>query len=178
MINGGWIKLSRSMQEWEWWSDEKMVKFFLYLLFNANTREKVIDGVEIPRGSLATSYSKMAQECGFSVKQLRGMLDKLIRTNEVAKVTSSKFTIITIKNYSRYQGEGKQKGNQRASEGARKRASEGQESKNKRNIYNNIIYIKKNKEEGADAPNPFFENQDAPPEGFSSWEEFYNDLRK
>lgn len=169
MLKNGWIKAFRSLQDWQWWSDEKMVKFFLYLLMNANTRDTYLDGVLIPRGSLTVSYSIMARDCNFSVKQLRGMLDKLIRTGEVAKQVTSKYTVITVNNYSHYQSGDKQKGKQRASDRAEKRASEGQQSKKANNIF-------KRREEDACAFDVLPDEKGAPPEGFSTWEEYYDYL--
>lgn len=168
MLKNGWIKLYRSLQDWQWWSDEKMVKFYFYLLMNANTRDSYADGVLIPRGSLIVSYSMMEHDCGFTVKQLRGMLDKLIRTGEVAKQTTPKYTIITVNNYDRYQTGGKSQGSQRASDRAGKRASEGQHSKNTKNN----IRIK----EDAHASDVLPDERGAPPEGFSTWEDYYDYL--
>lgn len=169
MLKSGWIKLHRSLQDWQWWSDANMVKFFIYILMNANTRDAYLDGVLIPRGAMVTSYSKMSQECGLTIKQLRGILNKLIGTGEVAKQTTSKFTIITINNYDNYQAGGKEKGRQRASDRANKRASEGQHSKNTKNIY-----IRR--EEDAAAFDVLSDKRGAPPEGFSTWEEYYDYL--
>lgn len=169
MLKNGWLKLYRSLQDWEYWDDPNMVKFFIYLLMNANTKDSYVDGVLIPRGSLAVSYSMMERECCFTVKQLRGMLDKLIRNNDVAKATTPKFTIITMKKYDQWQAGGNQKGKQRASNRAEKRASEGQESKNTKNIF-------KRREEDACASNVLTDERGAPPEGFQTWEDYYDYL--
>lgn len=168
MLKNGWVKIFRSLQDWQWWSDEKMVKFFIYLLINANIEDKYINGILVPRGTLMTSYSKLSRECNFTIKQLRGMLDKLVRTGEVAKQTYPKFTIITVNNYSQYQGEGREKGKQRASSEAGKRAGKGQQRKKDNN------YLKK--KEGADAPNVLTDEKGSLPEGFSTWKAYYDYL--
>lgn len=151
MGKGGWIKVFRSLEDWQWWHDEKMVKFFIYIIFRANTKDCYVGETLVKRGSFITSYQKMADECGFSVKQIRGMVEKLIRTNEVAKSTTSKYTIIIIKNYDKYQAEGKVDGKQRASNRANEGQTKGNRIRNKE--YNPTDY--KEEKERAAALEPF-----------------------
>lgn len=163
MSRGGWIKIYRAFEDWQWWYDEKMVKFFIYLIFRAYSKDCYVGERLIQRGSFVTSFQKMADECGFSVKQIRGMIEKLIRTNEVAKCSTPKFTIITINNYDKYQTEGKAEGKQRASN----RANEGQ---TKGNIVRNIENREKI-EEGASAISPSGDDSDDDePPAIKPWE--------
>ena len=160
MSNGGWIKIYRGMENWQWWHDEKMVKFFIYIILRANSKDSYVGQTLVPRGSFITSYQKMAEQCGFSVKQVRGMVDKLISTNEVTKSSTPKYTMITVKKYDLYQSEGKVEGKQRAS----KTANEGQTKGNKQEYKKNTTYsIKKNKE-GADAQTSLSGEKDNQPE--------------
>ena len=144
MIKGGWIRLHRSLLDWEWWDDDKALKLFIYLLLRANIEDTEYKGFSVPRGSLVTSYTILAQECGQSIKQIRGSLEKLISTGEVAKRSTSKFSILTLNNYDKYQPMGSQK----AHNGAVKGHAKGQQNKN-------TTYVVKNErnKEGADAPN-------------------------
>lgn len=52
-----------------------------------------------------------------NIQEVRSALGKLKRTGEVASTSTSKYTVISIKNYDLYQAEGKQTGRQRASRG-------------------------------------------------------------
>lgn len=120
MRESGYIKLHRSMLEWEWYRDANTKALFLHCLLKANWEAGRFQGVEVPRGSFVTSLSKLALETGLTVKQIRTALNHLKATNEVASRTTSKFSVITIKNYDKYQTEGKQEGTQGASEGQAK----------------------------------------------------------
>lgn len=102
-MNDGWIKIHRKLTNWEWWDDEKMVKFFLYLLLNANFEEKKWKGILIKRGQLLTSFSRLSLETNFSVRQIRTMIKRLISTHELTHETTSKYSIITICKYDSYQ---------------------------------------------------------------------------
>lgn len=113
----GFIKLHRSMVSWEWWHDMNTWRLFSWLLLSVNWKDGRFAGYEIPRGSIVTSYPKMAAETDLTVKQVRTALDHLKRTGEVAVKTTPKFSIITVNNYCKYQDEGRQKGSQGAVEG-------------------------------------------------------------
>lgn len=149
MGNGGWIKLHRNIENWEWWDDEKMVKFFIHAIFKASTADRVWQGVQIPRGSFISSYQKLAAECNFSIKQIRGMVDKLIRTGEMAKCSAPKYTMFTVKNYTSYQAEGTQKGTQRAGNRANEGQTEGKQRATVEELENYKNYEKE--KESADA---------------------------
>lgn len=125
-MNSGWIKLYRSLLNWEWWHDHNTCRLFLYLILTANIENKTWKGVEVKRGQLITSRAKLSIGTGLSEKQIRTSLCKLKMSQEVASKSASKFSIITICNYDKYQSckveegpaEGPEKGQQRASNGA------------------------------------------------------------
>ena len=98
-----WIKLHRQITEWEWYSDNNCFRVFVHLLLKANYKEKRYKGIELKAGSVITSRDVLARETGLSSQQIRTALTKLISTNEITSVTSSKGTIIQIVNYEKYQ---------------------------------------------------------------------------
>jgi hypothetical protein len=98
-----WIKLHRQITEWEWYSDNNCFRVFVHLLLKANYKEKKYKGIELKVGSVITSRDVLARETGLSSQQIRTALTKLISTNEITSVTSSKGTIIQIVNYEKYQ---------------------------------------------------------------------------
>ena len=161
-MEGGWIKIfTERLLEWEWYHDTKMVRVFLHILLKANYRSKRFEGIEIKRGQLVTSLANMSAELGLSVKSIRTCLNKLQTTGEIGKQTASKFTIITVCKYDKYQGlrcdEGQANGKRVASEGqakGKRRASEGQQLKNirKKEYKNNITPSKEGESVDTDQP--------------------------
>lgn len=163
MSRGGWIKIYRAFEDWQWWYDEKMVKFFLYLIFKAYSKDCYVGNVFAQRGSFITSYQKMASECGFSVMQIRNMVTKLISTGEITKSSTSKYTMITVQNYEKYQTDNKVDNKQTTS----KRT-------NKQQTNNNIVRNIENREkieEGASAISPSGDgSDDDEPPAIKPWE--------
>lgn len=152
-MDTGWIKLHRDFLDWEWYDDGNMVRLFIHLLLRANYEDKKWRGIIIKRGQLVTSIANLAAETGLSVKNVRTCLEKLQTTEEIGKQSASKFTIITICNYGKYQdqqeAEGQTNGKQTANEGqanGKQTASKGQQLKNIRNkeIYKEKIIKKEN----------------------------------
>jgi len=117
----GFIALHRKILDWEWYDDMNVFRLFMHCLLRANHKDKEWRGIMVNRGSFISSFAKLAEETGLTVKQVRTSLDKLKRTNEMASEGSSQHTVFIIKNYDAYQSQGKQgaskgqtKGKQRA----------------------------------------------------------------
>jgi len=98
-MNNGWIKIHRSLLNWEWYDDNNTKILFLHLLLKANHKDKKFKGKVIKRGQVMTGYSLLAEQTQLTVKKVRVALKHLKRTNEVAIETSSKGSIIQIVNY-------------------------------------------------------------------------------
>ena len=113
-----YIKLSRKILEWEWYSDINTKTLFLHMLLKANWKDGKFQGVDIPRGSFASSYQMLALETGLSVKNVRTSLEHLKKTGEVAVNRHPKFSVFTIKNYIKYQSVGSQPADNRQSTGS------------------------------------------------------------
>ena len=159
MLENGFVKLHRSLLKWEWYDDLNTFKLFMHLLLTVNYYDRQWRGKTVKRGSRITSYAILAKETKLSIKSVRTAIKHLISTGEVAKVSNSEYTIITVNNYDKYQdaaneqaGEGQAKGKQGAGEGQAKGkqgAGEGQQSKKDKES-------NKNEKEGppvpADAP--------------------------
>ena len=101
-MEGGFIKLSRKMLEWEWYTDQKTMSVFLHCLFKANWKDGRFRGIEVPRGSFITSLPSLTEELNMSTQSVRTALDHLKSTGEITDRTTSKFRVITIKNYESY----------------------------------------------------------------------------
>lgn len=125
----GWVKLYRSLLNWEWWDDHNVTRLFIYLLLAANSKDNKWRGVTIKRGQLLTSVANLGKFTGLSPKAIRVALNKLKSTNETASTGASHWTIITICNYDIYQDSeilrGKQQGKHQGNSGAKQGQSKG-----------------------------------------------------
>lgn len=140
----GWIKVHRSKLKWEWFTDYKTAHFFEYLLLKASHNEYKWKGKTYKAGQLPFGLQRASVECGLSVKMIRTALTKLESTGEVAKESSRKGTVITIKKWSEYQLEA----NEAADESANKGQTKGKQRATTNNVKNennekndNNIYI-------------------------------------
>jgi len=104
MILNGYVKLHRQIVEWEWYADSNTFRTFLHLLISANFEDKKWQGVMIKRGQLATSIQHIADPLGISIQNVKTALEKLEKTGEILRQSTSKFTIITVCKFDSYQG--------------------------------------------------------------------------
>ena len=102
-MSSGWIKISREMLEWEWYSSPEMVQLFLYLLLMANHKSKQWRGITVERGQVVTSRNELCKNLNMSPRVVRTCMTRLISTNEVTSESTSQYTVITICNYDKYQ---------------------------------------------------------------------------
>ena len=105
----GFVKVHRKLVQWGWYQDYVVKDLFLHLLLTASFRESQWMGRTIEKGQVITSYAHLAEELGFSVKQIRTALNKLKSTGK-----NIKFWNLTR------QANGQTKGKQRASRGQTK----------------------------------------------------------
>lgn len=114
-----YVKISRKILDWEWYTDINTKVLFLHILLKANWKPGRFQGTEVPRGSLATSQQNMAAETGLTIKNVRTALKHLENTGEVAVSRHPKFSVITVKNYNQYQSSGSQMAVEGQSDGSR-----------------------------------------------------------
>ena len=103
-MDDGFIKLHRSILDWEWFQDDKTFKVFIYLLLNANWEDSRFRGYDIPRGSLVIGYTALSKNLGISVRSARTAINHLKSTGELTVKTTNRFSIATIVNWEKYQG--------------------------------------------------------------------------
>ena len=120
----GWVKISRQMIGWEWYSDSVVKSVMLHFILNANFKPTRYRGYDIGVGSLVCRTEETAHELGISVQQFRTAVDKLTRTGEITKNSTNKFTIINVCKYESYQLEHKSRQQQ---------ATNKQQTNNKQN---------------------------------------------
>jgi hypothetical protein len=156
----GWVKIKRSLLDWEWYDDHNATRLLLHLNLTVNFEDKQWKGILIKRGSMVLSWATLSKSIGLSVKQCRTAMDKLISSKEVTKVSTNKFQVITLVKWDKIQLEngieGKQEGKQMANKGqaeGKQRATtkERKENKELKNIINR-------KAEFKNSLLPFFDN--------------------
>ena len=129
-----YIKLDRNISKWRWYQDANTTRLFIHLLLNANIEPRDFQKVTIQRGELATSYAHLAQDLGLSVKNVRTALEHLKATGEVASTKYSKFQVISIVNYCKYQDKPTSKAADNRQADGNQAAGNQQQLKNDKNI--------------------------------------------
>jgi hypothetical protein len=99
----GYIKIHRSIMQWEWYKDIPVRILFEHMLLKANHKLQKWQGKVIEAGSFITSLDNLAFETGLSKMQVRTAIKKLISTCEITHNGHSKYSIITINNWNKYQ---------------------------------------------------------------------------
>jgi hypothetical protein len=106
----GFIKLDRAIfNHWIFQDAEKFKAFVDLIQLMKYKDETLVVGnevVKIPRGSYYTSELKLAARWKWSRKKVRAYLSLLSDEGMVIKKGTTKGTILTVENYSFYQGEG------------------------------------------------------------------------
>ena len=93
------------LPDWEWYQDINTKVLFLHLLLIVNIRPQRKLGMSIPAGSIDRTQEQLATETGLTLRQLRTAISKLKLTGELTVVRGPKFSVYTLKNWSRYQAE-------------------------------------------------------------------------
>lgn len=97
-----WIRLPRSMFDWDRFDKPEMLSLFLYLLNNAKEKEVKHDGIVEHRGQFLTSLGKLSTIIGAGKQVVRTCLSKLIKMQLIEVNTERLYSIITICNYDEY----------------------------------------------------------------------------
>lgn len=103
-MNNGFIKLFRSIEEWEWYKDQNTKDLFIHLLIKANWEETRYRGHTVPKGSVVTGIHSLAESLGISEQSVRTSLKHLKSTGEITIKSTNRFSIISIANWEKFQG--------------------------------------------------------------------------
>ena len=102
-MDGGWIKIHRSLLNWEWWDDPVMVKAFLCMLFLCSTQVRRHHGRELAPGQFVTSRQMLAAFIGISEQQVRTVIRRMRQTGEIIVESTKQQTLISIVHWDEYQ---------------------------------------------------------------------------
>ena len=134
----GWIKIHRKFLDWEWFNKSEAVHLFLYMVIKANHKDNKWQGNDVKRGQFISSLGNISSATGISIQQIRTILKKLEKTNEIVVKSTSQFTIVTICKYECYQDE---------NEDANKPITNNQQTTNKQSTTNKNEKKEKNEKE-------------------------------
>ena len=110
-----YIRLDRNIINWKWWYDHNTLIVFLFLLIKANIHDNGFSGQIIRRGQVCTSLPSLSNSTGLTIQQVRTAIKHLKSTGEITSKAFSKYQVITIVNYDKYQDlTGKKPYNQQA----------------------------------------------------------------
>lgn len=126
-MDEGYIKLFRSMTNWEWYQDSNTKVVFLHLLLNANLEETRYMNHVIPKGGLVIGRKRLAADLGITERAVRTALKHLKMTNEVTIETTNRFSIVTIVNWEKYQINSKRVTNKMTNQVANNRPTSDQQ---------------------------------------------------
>lgn len=146
--NMGYVRVDRQLLDWEWYKDQNTFRVFMHLILKANWKEGRFQGVEVPRGSLITSYANLASELGLTVRNVRTAIEHLKMTGEVTSTKHAKFSLFTVKNYDLYQSDDKQvTSNRQASDKQSTTIEKGKKERNKKDdLKHNVVQPENGKE--------------------------------
>ncbi len=103
MPKQGWLKLHRKLTEWEWADSPKMMSLFIHLLLEANHKERSYRGFTLAPGQVIFSRKLWSEKTGISEQSLRTCLSRLESGRELTIKSTSRFTVLTIENWGKYQ---------------------------------------------------------------------------
>lgn len=164
-MNLGWIKLNRSLLEWEWYGDVNVRILFLHLLITVNYEDKKWRGLLIKKGSRITGRIQLAKESGLSEQNVRTALKKLTLTNELTIKKEPLGSMFTINNWNKYQSlttseTDEQPDTNQTPTTVQPEANQTSTTTKEANKIKKLITIEERKEEFKNSLHPFLENYD------------------
>ncbi len=99
-----WVKLSRKITDWEWYTDSVVMRVFVHLLIIANWQPKKWKGETIDVGEAVIGRKALAEALELSEQQVRTALDKLESSKTISRRATNKYTIVKVLKYCTYQG--------------------------------------------------------------------------
>ena len=108
MEDNTYIKISRKLLDWEWYTDTNTKALFLHMLLKANWKDGRFQGEEVPRGSFVSSLQKLSGETSLSMQEVRTALSHLKVTGEITSKPHATYSICTVVKYDEDQGSNRQ----------------------------------------------------------------------
>jgi len=101
----GWVKIYREIIHWQWYGDINVTRVFIHLLLTVNHKDTQWQGIMIEPGQRVTSMATLEKELGMTARKIRTALSKLEKSGIVSIKTTSRYTLLSIVNWGKYQSE-------------------------------------------------------------------------
>ena len=82
---GNFVKISRSLLYWGWYTNVNTKCLFLHCILNANWKPGDFQGIHCQRGQFISSIEKLSQQTGLTIQQVRTALKHLESTGEITR---------------------------------------------------------------------------------------------
>lgn len=115
-MSKGWIKLKRSLIDFEWYEDHNTTRLLIHLLVSVNYTEKKWKGFSIQPGSMVLSWNTLSASSGLSVRQCRVSMKKLEECGEVVKQVTNRFQVVRLVKWAEIQNNEDEGDNQNVSQ--------------------------------------------------------------
>jgi hypothetical protein len=106
-MENGWVKINRSLKKKGYYTQSEYVHLWVHLLLSANHEESEFmwNGkiLKIKRGQFITGRLKLAKETGINQHKVDRILNLFKSEQQIEQQTTSKYRLITVINYDRYQ---------------------------------------------------------------------------
>jgi uncharacterized phage protein (TIGR02220 family) len=140
----GWIKLHRQLLESTVFDNSDLLKVWVWCLLKATHRKRKqlvgLQEVMLEEGQFIFGRKKASEELKLSESKVYRLMKILKSENNISMKSNNKFTIITVENWTLYQGDDKENEQQMNN----KRTTNEQQmntNKNVKNVKNIYIYI-------------------------------------
>ena len=119
----GYIKLHRSLTDWEWYSDITTTRLLIHLLLTVNYKDNKWRGITVKAGTIITSVLKLSTQLDLTPKTIRVHLDRLVDSGEVERITTNKYTLLSLTKWEQLQIKDTVKGKQEGKPSNEQRAN-------------------------------------------------------
>ena len=116
MAAGDWIKLHRKLLDSAVFSDEWLLKLWIWCLLRANFNDRIRGGVSVPAGSFVTGRFAAADELGVSPSRWYRGIHQLASLGMINLSSTQERTIVTVCHWDTYQSDFAVRGQQVNSE--------------------------------------------------------------
>ena len=107
MKQSNFIKLFRSITEWEHYKDGNTARLFLHLLLMAVHKQTRYGRITLHRGQYVSTSRDLSEELCISTKYITDSIKKLRESGEIRTERCEHGTLFTVLNYETYQGKEK-----------------------------------------------------------------------
>ena len=102
-MNNGFIKLSRNINEWEFYNKTDYLLLWIELLRRASYKKTSYRGEELQPGEFTTSLSALSESTKLNTNSIHHKLKMMTKRGQIQQQTNRQRTKITILNWEKYQ---------------------------------------------------------------------------